>query len=361
MSKDITCLALPPDLLGPWAYQHGDSPVSWAKSDVEKQALTEINDLIIILSGENIRRFSLELPSLRGQELRAATEFELEDHIGGSLTDEIICQNRKFPGQVALLSESLRDKLGQILRDYSLTPSQILIDYDVLGSGQNAQIGERLLKGGPQGFAIHSDWADLIKDAPVFDPISPQALFTHFKKGVAQDSALDLRASLKLKDASTAPWQRWAKLAALAAGVIILPFMLDYYAKARAWTQQADEDNRAAAALYTQATGETVNNAARKVAQQLKSGQSSTGFLDMTAALITSISSVDGVEIDSLRYDPRQNMLQLTLRYPSFEAGAALEQAVSQNGGRLVVGGIRERGEALIGEASLSLTQGGSQ
>jgi len=31
---------------------------------------------------------------------------------------------------------------------------------------------------------------------------------------------------------------------------------------------------------------------------------------------------------------------------------------VSQNGGRLVVGGIRERGDALIGEASLTLTDG---
>ncbi len=365
MSKDTTYLALPPDLLGPWAYQRGDSPLSWAKTEVEKQTLSGASELIIILAGENIRRFSLELPGLRGRELQAATEFELEDHMGGAVSDEVICQDRKRPGTVALMSQDLHRRIKKLMNDYGLIPLRVLIDYDLLGAGQAVHIGERLIKGGAQGYAVHEDWTDFIKDAPDFNHITPQDLFTAFKTGLhrdktREDNPFDLKASLRLINSqSTAQWQTWAKLAALALGVIILPFMLNYYAEARAWTQQADEDKQAAAALYTQATGEPANDPARQISQRLKSGTSSAKFLDMSAVLISATANVDGVEIDKLRYDPRQNLLQLSLRYPNFEAGAALEQAVAQAGGRLVVGGIRERGEALIGEASLSLEGGG--
>lgn len=360
MSKDITCLAMPPDLRGPWAYKRSGGPVVWAKTDAEKQALSDISGLVLILAGENIRRFSLDLDGLRGRELHAATEFELEDHMGGSLSDEVICHDRKTSGKVALISAALRDELGEVLNRYQLNPAQIVIDYDLLGDGEAVQIGERLLMsgtGGTSGFAAHKDWGPLLTEAPDFDVLTPDGLFEKFETGLAHDAALDLKPGFGFKNTQAVQWQRWAKFAALAAGVIILPFMLDYYAEARAWNTQAAIDARAASELYTQATGETSDDAARSAAQRLRAGQSSAGFLDISAALFTAVEEVEGVEIDSLRFDPRQNMLQLTIRYPNFEAGAALEQAVERRGGQLVVGGIRERADALIGEASLTLTQ----
>jgi type II secretory pathway component PulL len=362
MSKDITCLALPPDLLGPWAYRRSGGAAAWAKTEAEKHALSGslsgADDLILILAGENIRRFSLDLPGLRGKELRAATAFELEDHMGGALSDELICYDRKKSGDVALISDALRGQLAQILSQYNLNPSQILIDYDLLGDGQNVKIGDRLLQGGANGFVINTAWADLIPNAPAFETLTPDALLAQFEARAADNSALDLRAGLGLKTAQNMRWQRGAKLAALAAGIIILPIMLDHFAEARAWQKQAQADSRAAAALYEQAAGEPTDDAARALSQRLKAGQSAAGFLDLSAALFTASETVEGVEIDSLRYDARQNALQLTLRYPNFESGAALEQAVRQSGGDLVVGGIRERGESLIGEASLTLTRG---
>lgn len=359
MSKDITCLAIPPDLQGPWAYKRRGEPVVWAKTHAEKQALSDLNNVVVVLAGENIRRFHLDLDGLRGRELRSAAEFELEDHMGGSISDEIICHDRKASGKVAVISSALQMQLGETLSAYNLNPVQILIDYDLLSNDRAIEIGERLLKGGPDGFAVHREWQSLLIDAPTFEALTPDALFEAFEAGIENGAALDLRPGLGLKNTQTAQWQKWAKIAALAAGVIILPFMLDYYAEARALNQQAAEDRRAASELYTQVTGETSADAARSISQKLKAGQSSAGFLDMTASLFPAIEDVGGVEIDSLRYDPRQNMLQLTLRYPSFEAGAALEQAVQQRGGQLVVGGIRERADALIGEASLTLSQGG--
>jgi len=309
MSKDITCLAMPPDLLGPWAYRQSGGVITWAKTNAEKQALSSLDGLVLILAGENIRRFTLDLAGLRGKELRAATEFELEDHMGGSLSDEVICQDRKKAGEVALLSERLRDQLGEVISEYNLNPSQILIDYDLLGDGTAVKIGDRLLKGGAEGFALSADWADLLTDAPTFETLTPETLFTKFDEGLDQENALDLRTGLGLKGGHNPEWQKWAKIAALAAGVIVLPFMLDHYAEARAWQKQANDDNRAAADLYEQVTGERTEDVARTMSQRLKSGQSTAGFLDMSAALFAASADVEGVEIDSLRYDTRQNVL----------------------------------------------------
>jgi len=357
MIKDITCLAIPPDLQGPWAYKRRGEPLIWAKTHAEKQALSDMNNIMVILAGENIRRFHLDLDGLRGREQRSAAEFELEDHMGGSISDEIICHDRKASGKVAVISGALKTQLSEILNTHNLNPAQILIDYDLLSDDAAIEVGDRLLKGGTDGFAVHRDWQSLLTDAPTFETLTPHALFEAFEAGIENGAALDLRPGLGLKNTQTAQWTKWAKIAALAAGAVILPFMLDYYAEARALNQQAADDKRAASELYTQATGETSTDAARSLSQRLKAGQSSTGFLDMTTSLFPAIEEVEGVEIDSLRYDPRQNMLQLTLRYPSFEAGAALEQAVQQRGGQLIVGGIRERADALIGEASLTLSQ----
>ena len=74
MNKAVTYLALPPDLSGPWAYGGKGRKTDWAKTDAQKSSLADKGDIILILSGENIRRYHLELPGLRGRELRSAIE-----------------------------------------------------------------------------------------------------------------------------------------------------------------------------------------------------------------------------------------------------------------------------------------------
>ena len=134
--------------------------------------------------------------------------------------------------------------------------------------------------------------------------------------------------------------------------------MLDKYSEARAWDQQAQQDRLAVNKIYQEATGQRASDPARAVFQQLKAGQVSAGFLNMSATLFKALADVQGVEIETLRFDKRQNLLQLSLRYPSFEAGEQLEAAVRNYGARLSVAGIRERGDTLIGEASFTLAAG---
>ena len=359
MSDDVKYIALPPDLTGPWAYFSGKGQVEWARTDDEKSALSG-KDISVILPGENIRRMFLDLPGVRGNELQSAINFEIEDRLGGSVSGETLCQDRKKPGHVAIVSNDYKARLTDYFNRYQLDPARIFIDYEVLGEGQNIAIGERLLKGGLEGYAAASGWQDLLSEPIDFTPLQPQALFSKFEAGLNDDEAalLDLRAGLGVKAAGALDWQPWAKLAAVITAIILGPFMLDKYSEARAWRLQADADKTAMVQLYKQATGETPRDVALAISRQLKTRQTSAGFLEMSGVLFAALSDVEGAEIDTMRYDPRQNLVALSIRYPNFEAGEALEQAVTNRGGRLTVGGIRERGDTLVGEASFVLSSG---
>lgn len=363
MSKSSIYLALPPDLAGPWAYVDmgvNNKQVQWAKSAAQKSGLSA-KELTLILPGENIIRRSLDLPGIRGRELQSAIEFDLEDRIGSSLSDEALCMDRKKPGHVAVLSQAYKDQLTELLGTYELSPERIYIDFELIGAGQNLAIGDRLLKGGVDGYALDNGWVSLMPEPAEFTAIEAKDLFARFADGLKRDDVtpLNLRQGLGVKTGSDLDWQPWAKFAALILAVILLPFMFDKYSHARALSQQADSDRTVARSLYEQATGKRTQEPARAIAQQLKGGPTSVGFLDMSGTLFAALGDIEGVEIDTMRYDPRQNLLQLSIRYPSFEAGEQLEQAVKNRGGRLSLGGIRERGDALIGEASFFLVQGG--
>ena len=360
MSKAVTYIALPPDLSGPWIYAVSSDKCMWAKTDVEKRALSERGDVTLILAGENVRRFQLDLGGLRGRELRSAIEYELEDRLGSALSGERICQDRKHAGDVAIVSDDYASRLAEILTHYHITPTRIVVDYDAVGAGQNLQLGDRFIKGGPDGYVLSEDWGGLMPDAPTFRETHPDQIFTMFEARLSQQDTpcFDLTSGLGLNAGQDFIWKKWAKIAAVFGAVLILPLMFDRFAQARAWQVQAKADREVSRDLYHQATGQRPNDVVLALSRQLKSGSSSAGFLDMSAILFQASAQVENIEIDTMRYDQRQNLLQLSIRYPSFEAGAALEEAVTAAGGQLTVGGIRERGDNLIGEASLSLPGG---
>ena len=136
MSKSSIYLALPPDLNGPWAYMDAASldgangSVQWAKTEAQKMALSA-KELTLILPGENIIRRAIDLPGIRGRELKSAIEFDLEDRIGGSMSDEFMCMDRKRPGHVALLSNNYKMQLSTLLEKYELNPERIYIDFEL--------------------------------------------------------------------------------------------------------------------------------------------------------------------------------------------------------------------------------------
>lgn len=358
MNKQASYLALPPDLLGPWAFCDSLGALSTLHSDEDKAALGDVKDLILILAGENIRRFHLDLGGLKGAELRSAIEFELEERMGGSLSAELICQDRKQPNDVALIAVNYSGALTQLIEQYNLNPAKVVIDYELLGEAQNIHVGERYIKGGVEGFAADKNWVSIMPNMDMFKPTEPQDVFAQFRDALSTDNAqlFDLKAALKLGSGTSFMWTRWAKLAGIAAALIIVPMLFDRSMQARAFERQAADDRAVTRMLYQQATGETPNDVVRALTRQLKGRQSSAGFIDLSAVLFSAMADIERVEIDTLRYDVRQNVLQLSIRYPSFDAGAQLEQAVAARGGRLTLGGIRERGDTLIGEASFSLS-----
>ena len=67
------------------------------------------------------------------------------------------------------------------------------------------------------------------------------------------------------------------------------------------------------------------------------------------------MAGLDDVRVDQLRFNSDKGTLQLRLIYPSFDAAARVENAVSQAGGVLTTGGVREQNGAFVGEASLKM------
>ena len=200
MSKFATYLALPPDLSGAWAYASAEGACLWAQTDAEKSALSEHSDMTLILAGENVRRYQLDLSGLRGRELRSAIEFELEDRLGRTVSDELICQDRKHAGDVAVVSDDYAQQLKGLLTQYQITPVRIVADYEAVGEGHNLQLGDRLIKGGPDGYVFSEDWSGLLPDGSIYTETQPDELFELFRKRLSKqdEPCFDLNAGFGL-------------------------------------------------------------------------------------------------------------------------------------------------------------------
>ena len=61
------------------------------------------------------------------------------------------------------------------------------------------------------------------------------------------------------------------------------------------------------------------------------------------------------MRVDQMRYNAEEGVLRLRLIYPNFDAASRVETAITNAGGVLTTGGVREQGGVFVGEATLSL------
>ena len=76
----------------------------------------------------------------------------------------------------------------------------------------------------------------------------------------------------------------------------------------------------------------------------------------MSEILFRSVSKVPGLSINNIRFQNKDkgSELQIQFTYPSFESAEEIEKIISEFGGVLTTGSVREKSGIFIGEASLS-------
>ena len=148
-------------------------------------------------------------------------------------------------------------------------------------------------------------------------------------------------------------WRRAAALSAAAAVVGLMVLVSDGLRLAR----DADAATARAEAIARQALPETkrIVNPRAQVRAALTELQSKggNGFLRASSVLFTAVSEVDGVQINTLRFDAKQGDITATLSLPSFEAMERVKAAVKQRGGALQEGAARQDGGRVAAEITV--------
>ena len=314
-------------------------------------AALDISDPILILPGQLVRIFETELPKAgRAQQLKMA-RFAKEDDIASNAEGLHFALSDAQPPHVAVIESSVMDVLTRTFD--GLKPKAAYADYDVLSGDQAMLVIDRAVE--PGIAALDLDWTEEALAQP-----TDIELLRLLADGLADGRGLNLlQGSYRSKSGFNLPRIPAIRVAALAASALLAVFIWNGV-QDRAALAQAEDLRAQTASDYLAATGERAPaNPGRAAARSLQTGPvRAAGFLDLSSVLFTGLSGLDDIRVDQLRYNSEDGTLKLRLIYPSFDAAARVESSVSQAGGTLTTGGVREQNGAFVGEATLGLGGG---
>jgi len=314
-------------------------------------AALEISDPVLILPGQLVRMFETELPKAgRAQQLKMA-RFAKEDDIASGADDLHFALSDTQPPRLAIIENAVMDILSETFD--TLKPKAAFADYNLLSGDQALLVIDRAVE--PGIAALDLDWTEETLAQPTDGELAGL-----FADGLAEGRGLNLlQGDYRSKSGFNLPRVPAIRAAALAASALLAVFIWNGV-QDRAALTQAQDLRAQTASEYLAATGQRPpENPGRAAVQSLQSGPARTaGFLDLSSVLFTGLSALDDIRVDQLRYNSENGTLQLRLVYPSFDAAARAENSISQAGGRLTTGGVREQNGSFVGEATLSLGGG---
>ncbi len=313
----------------------------------------------VIFPGQLVATLRQTLPKLRPSELREAARFAAEDSLGTSAAQIHIALPAREGGLTLACDRAALSEHIEALSAAGITPRAIYADFDCLPKDTSpVQFFEQIIVSAPGAYTDDAGWdADITARATPVDAAQLAALFeTSAATNLRQGEFALRRALFGASKGGLAPW-RAAAAALVFTGLAALLFDVS---KVRAAAAQTKDLKAQMTQIYTDATGEAPRgNPARELRKRLDGGaQVTLGYSQLAGMALASAQSIDGVSVETMRYDAQNSRLILTLNYPAFETASAFQAAVKSRGGALSVGGVREQNGVLVGEAVL--TGGGS-
>ena len=92
----------------------------------------------------------------------------------------------------------------------------------------------------------------------------------------------------------------------------------------------------------------------RSVALKMRNapGGSGASFVELSAALYAGLEEVEGVSLQSLTFDRTSGQITASLQFAGYESRDQLRDSFERRGLRLELGGARQEGGVIVGEAS---------
>ena len=340
---------LPENLEDPWAYYQSADQQGWASDASERKELAAIDNgqAVFVCPGTWMRVFAHSLPDMKSSERLSAAGFFIEEKLAGSLNEQHIVLGAGDDQRIGVMGQTQIENLLAEFDQLGLTPSKLVAEYEVFSAGDDVMtVWHRSIQPGPMGYSLDAEEEG-------DNPLS-------FVPQMKLDGALNYAQGRFQRRQKTMPvMQSLTRLAALLAvsGLVWLGWQAS---QTRAMNQQTAELKTQAATLYTDATGKAApNNPALAVTREVRSGGNpAVDFLSLSAHFFDGIKQVDGILIETIRYNDNKNQLNVKLIYPSFDSASQLEQIFSSGSGQFVSGAVREQNDTLIGEGVFTLGGG---
>lgn len=370
------------DLNAPWFWYMSETECGEVVTEVEKSRLKALDfkALNVVVSGQSVRVYDHELPSLRASERLKAANIYMEDRLAGASRDHhIVLGDDKVADQntrLAVISKAKIQAIVETLKRFDLSAQTLIADFQAfkgegsLATSEDVQIGpillpDRLIQTAPEGYTIDRDWVNSTHLSTAINQevwhVPERDIYKVLAK-VRPEFAINLAQGAYARAQSFWPDFSIFKRASLFLVLLGLSWLTWQVTQGRARYLQAEAVRAETFDLYFNTTGKRVENPARDITRALKTRPKNQGdFLSLSALLFEVAARLDGVELDRLNYESTNNTLSLRLYYPSFETVSQLEKAVADKGGLFQSGGVREQAGRMVGEATLRLVSGNSE
>ena len=335
----------------PWHWRNsGDTGVAYTMAEKSSLAGLDFRDLTFIIPGQWTGIRTVSLPDIPARDRLKAAGFSVEDSLGQSLDHQhlVMCSEGKRLALITL------DKMKYILDEaskYNLSPDFIYADFDVL-SQYPAPI---LLKDRyiipSEGLTHDPGWISMPKKA------QNETDILSLLRQINTENAINLRTGdfQKRRNWSAIGLnvsKRQMGIFAVLLSLVSVSYLGQTMTKARALNHQTAMLETRSNNIYETAMGKPAPaDPARDMLRQLKTKPNSNQNVSQNiAGLMSILTRVDGVMIETLQYNSDEDGLVIRFIYPNFEASSALEQQAIASKFRVEAGGVREQGGRLVGD-----------
>ena len=342
----------------------------------------------LVLPGQAVSTICAHVAAKSDKQLRSAAPYAIEDELARELDDvhvsigpkRTLTDERVFWIADHAVLELWREALAgvglsirSIHADHMLSPSiqdkityvdrgdAWLVKYDEWSASIDKSLGEPFLEAVcKQAFeAVHEDadtqsWDTALTEYQSDDVISllasraleqgPSLLQGDYQRGAEQTgSAFDFD-----------KWKLPIGLATAAAFTVI-SFAAAEGAVLRAKTNDLRQETESAfKAAFPQVS--RVRNLRAQLRQQManQGGVASGEFLVLSGLLANAVNTVEGVTVQSLRYDQQLSELQASVSFSSYQDMSLLKSTVEEAGGVVREGGSRQSGGERVGEITVT-------